>query len=149
MKNFIWKVKQFLIQIFDSDAKWWCSNCGLLPSHFNDIMEGNNPHYCPRCGAKIIDYNEELPLAEQDITEQDFRKSIVNKFHVTDFNPCPKCGTHEKWRIGFDTYLFYDYIETFKVYRTMKIYCCNCCYATHKHKTFEECLGEWNHVELV
>ena len=63
MKNFIRKAKQLLIEIFDDDAKWWCSNCGLLPSHYNDIMEKDNPHYCPQCGARIIDYDEELPPA--------------------------------------------------------------------------------------
>lgn len=148
MKNLIWKIKQFLIEIFDDDAKWWCSNCGLLPSHCNDILEkGNNPHYCPQCGAKIIDYNEELPLAEPDITEEDFRNSIADKFDVADFNPCPKCGIHDKWRIGFSTYLLQDYIKTFKLHRVAMIYCRNCFYETHKYRTFEECLGEWNHVD--
>lgn len=144
MKNLIWKVKQFLIGAFDDDAKWWCSNCGLLSSQYNDIMGEKNPHYCPQCGSKIVDYDEELPLAEPDVTDEDFRSSIVEKFPVADFNPCPKCGTYNKGRIGFNTNFFYDYFETFKVYRTVKIYCCECKYETHSHKDFEGCLEEWN-----
>lgn len=144
MKNFIWKLKQFLICTFDDDAKWYCSNCGWLPSHCNDIMGDKNPHYCPQCGARIIDSNEDLPFAEPDVTDKDFRKSIVDKFHVTDFNPCPKCGTNDKNRIGFNTNLFYDYIETFKKYREVSIFCHECKYQTHPHKDFEGCLNEWN-----
>ena len=147
MKNFIWKVKQFLIGTFNDDAKWWCSNCGLLPSHYNDIMGEKNPHYCPQCGSKIVDYDEELPLAEPDVTDKDFRKSIVEKFCVTDqsdFNPCPKCGTHNKGRMGFSTNLLYDYVETFSTYRVVRFYCCECGYETHQHKDFEGCLNEWN-----
>lgn len=144
MKNFIWKVKQFLIGIFDNSAKWWCPNCGLLPSYYNSTMGEKNPHYCPQCKTKIIDYDEELPFAEPDVTDKDFRKSIVDKFCVTDFNSCPKCGINDKNRIGFNTNLFYDYIETFKKYRRVSIFCHECKYQTHQYKDFEGCLKEWN-----
>lgn len=90
MKNFVWKVKQFLIGTFDDDAKWWCSNCGWLPSHCNDIMKENNPHYCPQCGAKIMDCNKELPLAEPDITEQDWKENDVSQIYVYRHGNCDR-----------------------------------------------------------
>ena len=53
-----------------------------------------------------VDYDEELPFAEPDITDKDFRKSIIKKFCVADFNSCPKCGINDKYCIGFNTRLF-------------------------------------------
>lgn len=101
MKNFIWKVKQFLIGTFDDNAKWWCSNCGLLPSHYNDIMGEKNPHYCPQCGSKIVDYDEELPLTEPDVTDEDFRKSMsvvqIQGTIVIDGVELPPCPSKSKW----------------------------------------------------
>ena len=89
MKNFIWKLKQRWMLFCDPDIKWRCTNCGWLPSHYNEYMShyneymGENPHYCPQCGAKVINYKGELPFAEPDVTDKDFRKSIEEKFRVT------------------------------------------------------------------
>lgn len=91
-----------------------------------------------------VDYDKELPLAEPDVTDKDFRKFIVEKFYVADFNSCPKCGINDKNCIGFNTRLFYDYLETFKKYREVSVFCHECKYQTRPHRDFEGCLDEWN-----